>query len=1378
CTVVLLDPVKGGQSHIVNTTRKTITCVGFSGDGRYLATGECGQSPSLRLWDLMEGTLIAELTGHKYYINCLAFSPSQKYIVSVGSQHDMIVNVWDWRSGVKVASNKVSTKVKAISFAENGTYFVTVGNRHVKFWYLEYSRGAKYKEPVPLMGRSAILGEQRNNDFVDVACGRGEMGDSTYAITRSGLLCEFNNRRLLDKWVELRTSSANCMALGEYRIFIGCADGIVRCFDPRTLQFITTLPRTHYLGVDVAQGLDISHMASHPSNAKYPDAIAVTYDERHNKLTCVYNDHSLYIWDVRDIKRVGKSHSYLYHSACIWGVEMFPEGSHGQLPPGSFVTCSSDDTIRVWNIDSQCKTQPGSTYQRNIYSKELLKIIYVDPDLNFLKDVGLTGAERVDNSIVYDGKNGVRSIRMSPDGKHLASGDRTGNIRVHDIATLQELCLIEAHDAEVLCLEYSRYNPDGHKLLASASRDRLVHVFDVKEDYNFVQTLDDHSSSITAVRFLNMQENLQMVSCGADKSIIFRQLSTGSSSGVQFTRVYNAAGKTTLYDMEVDFSQKHVLTACQDRNIRVYNVSSGKHTKTFKGSVSEEGSLIKVALDSSGIFVATSCTDKTLCIYDYYSGECMATMAGHSELVTGLKFTDDCGHLVSASGDGCVLVWTVPHDMVVTMRARLSQQAARNRKPVKLTNGIINDNEEFGPPPIEMMDPNANSQFSFGQLPVWAKKELDGVDIGSGGPRVSGPKGRWAQRIDQTGIGLKSVYDSDPIIPFSPTRDKRHDSDGSKEDSSIDSGAETGRSLLSTSRREIKSITKASRDTSIDFLTCPESLQEILDSDNNKTLAGGGKVTMTRGGSDIQEHHGNKHHTDDSSLGSFKYEDIESTEHDGDVEDYSEGESSDTRRPLYMPQHEEPNREYPITNMDAGELRKSMRRSKRPDLLMVTSEMSSASRSMSGSQSDEDELATTPTSEHNIILSASSDTLDVLAHREKFLKNTFESLSGTEEPPSATKIGKRSLSSQHHVSQVGTIRNATVIEATKHSKNDIEALRKREELQRRIEETRRKLQSVGYRSNLKSSQSIQDLSPRSGYSESRPKPMPRHRAVQQVEEELGGGIRRACSLSDLTSPSPAKPRNSVQVSGKVNNLNSKTLTAPRHGAAKSSPMTRSSSVGVLNQSDSESEVSQVTSQRSLVSQRIMRPTISSQNKIASNTSKSNIQLRRRGLSTAFSTMSLNQGGNTEDSSSEENQSSAQNVKPAPPPRPKSASIDRPSVHSGRRIGRSGSERELNKVGGSKVQRSSSALIRPPPMEASPFEIPVKDTDSVDITRAPLSDKLIVSMADELKRITDMAVELHGRLRSQPAIDQAQRDTLAGAIGEAHRKLQLINRDNS
>ena len=98
------------------------------------------------------------------------------------------------------------------------------------------------------------------------------------------------------------------------------------------------------------------------------------------------------------------------------------------------------------------------------------------------------------------------------------------------------------------------------------------------------------------------------------------------------------------------YNHKHILTACQDRNVRVYTIGNGKHIKTFKGSAGDDGTLIKVVLDRSGVYLATSCTDKTISIYDFHSGDCMATMFGHSELVTGLKFTNDCRHLISVSG--------------------------------------------------------------------------------------------------------------------------------------------------------------------------------------------------------------------------------------------------------------------------------------------------------------------------------------------------------------------------------------------------------------------------------------------------------------------------------------------------------------------------------------------------------------------------------------------------------------------------------------------------------------------------------------------------------------------------------------------------------
>lgn len=715
-------------------------------------------------------------------------------MVSVGSQHDNIVNVFDWKSNLKIASNKVSSKVVAVSFCENGSYFVTVGNRHVKYWYLESSR--KYKEPIPLMGRSAILGELRNNDFTAVACGKGEQIDSTYAITKNGHLVEFNGRRLLDKWVMCRTASANCLVVSAKYIFVGCAESIIRCFNAETLEYITTLPRTHFLGVDVAQGIHINHMMTAPDNAKYPDTIAMAYDEARSKISCIYNDRSLYIWDLRDIRRIGKSHSYLYHSACIWGVETVPFHSSrnsiiSNIPSNCFLTCSSDDTIRVWSID-ECEN--NEFYRKNIYSKELMKVFYTDNELNFLKDVDNSNLNTEKGSS-YDGRNGVRCIKLNCLNGHLASGDRSGNIRIYDLNQPKLITTIEAHDSEVLCLEYTN-EKIKRKLLASASRDRLIHIFDVEQEYQILQTLDDHSSSITSVKFVSNGPEFSLVSCGADKSIIFRNFERN-----YFNRGNNSAGKTTLYDMEIDSNAKHILTACQDRNIRVYSTHTGKQTKTFKGSQSDEGSLIKLCLDLSGIYVATSCTDKSLNVYDYYSSECIARMSGHSELVTGLKFTIDCKYLISASGDGCIFIWQIPHDMVITMQARLSQQAMR----LGHNSAKIAFDEDFLTNTAYTDETTNNYRFSeVGQLPQWAKR--NNIDERSQSPvLVSGnstakPRGRWAQRNQfDTEIDLRVAAESPFGTNLNNTPTSGYNSAGSKEiygnaylseDSSIDSGRE------------------------------------------------------------------------------------------------------------------------------------------------------------------------------------------------------------------------------------------------------------------------------------------------------------------------------------------------------------------------------------------------------------------------------------------------------------------------------------------------------------------------------------------------------------------------------------------------------------
>lgn len=54
------------------------------------------------------------------------------------------------------------------------------------------------------------------------------------------------------------------------------------------------------------------------------------------------------------------------------------------------------------------------------------------------------------------------------------------SLSIHDIQFMDQLFKIEAHDAEVLSLEYSKPE-SGLRLLASASRDRLIHIFSVDQ---------------------------------------------------------------------------------------------------------------------------------------------------------------------------------------------------------------------------------------------------------------------------------------------------------------------------------------------------------------------------------------------------------------------------------------------------------------------------------------------------------------------------------------------------------------------------------------------------------------------------------------------------------------------------------------------------------------------------------------------------------------------------------------------------------------------------------------------------------------------------------------------------------------------------------
>lgn len=257
---------------------------------------------------------------------------------------------------------------------------------------------------------------------------------------------------------------------------------------------------------------------------------------------------------------------------------------------------------------------------------------------------------------------------------------------------------------------------------------------------------------------------LQMISCGADKSLIFRKQTDPDSD---FRLEHHVAGRTTFYDMAVDSKKNQVITAAQDRVIRVYDSKSGKNENSFKGSLGDDGALIKIAFDPSATFIASSCTDKSIYIFDYKTGECLATTSGHSEIVTGLKFSQDGRHLISISGDGCIFLWRLPLEMTNAIASKLGlplisdtcQTTTISNRALNLP--LLNEPNYRN----EAMQPTngAAYKFSTNSLPSWAKKPFEdreslqkpselslGDEKGEGAYKTL-PRGRWAQRIMEEG---------------------------------------------------------------------------------------------------------------------------------------------------------------------------------------------------------------------------------------------------------------------------------------------------------------------------------------------------------------------------------------------------------------------------------------------------------------------------------------------------------------------------------------------------------------------------------------------------------------------------------------------------
>ncbi|DAZ95632.1 TPA: hypothetical protein N0F65_002261 [Lagenidium giganteum] len=722
CIVVIYNLRRNKQVRYYRV-EKMVSCLCFSPNGQYLAIGEKGYMPAITIWDGTDGTLCAELQRHRYGVACLSFTRDGRYLMSVGLVHDRHLYVWDLERDADsqqmgttaVGAAEVNEKVLAIDYSLEGNFFVTTGEQHFKFWFLDsdsnllFTGGAVDDLP-EIQHRDAVMAAKVDKCFTSVACGHGICRLKTFAVTMDGTLCCFGASGIMERLVSLEAARGYSLSVTEAYVAVGGASSIARLFDPTTLEYRATLPFPPAFGrANDACEIDPNLLVP-PQPHRYPAVIGIRVTGSH--VLALYSDRALFVYDVSDSMNPHVYRSFLFHSGCVRDVKIAGRtkgvNSKGKLvydldllrtrstknddvvPCGTIMTCSDDNTIRLWHLDLHKSTKSskfedggkdngGSTDNKwkNPFSQEMLRVIYHNSLSEFDDPKAMVLGATCLSDYVQDihtpsrdfgPVNGLRAIALHPNGTQIASGDKEGNVAIFSVATGELTTEIGAHNTEVQCITFA----DGEGIsktksfLASGGRDRLIHVFDSSNSYAVLTTLENHSGAVTAVHFSTAGKKL--ISCGADKNVVLSDVKEDGKI-TRYNSIPFPGGK--IFDVALAPHSDSLVALCNNR-LDVFNISSGKHVKTH-----HVGEQHRVAVCPAGYCAAMSgsLSDKTIHLVELNSGETLAEATGHGEAITGVHFTPDCRRLVSTSSDGCVFVWRLSEDLQTSIKASLPRVA-------------------------------------------------------------------------------------------------------------------------------------------------------------------------------------------------------------------------------------------------------------------------------------------------------------------------------------------------------------------------------------------------------------------------------------------------------------------------------------------------------------------------------------------------------------------------------------------------------------------------------------------------------------------------------------------------------------------------------